>query len=103
MVIDMSGKDISVKNKDSCGAKALAGDTVLSVRCYPTGRDQTESNQTPKDYPHPGGDEIVFKGVLHEKHNSEKKNETADPREKLDPEKCFPIDCGTSRTRRWRF
>ena len=93
MVKDVGGKDISVKDKNTRGAKAVARDAVVPVGSNPSGSNKTQSNQSSKDYPHRRGDEIVLKRVLHEKHNPKEQDESADPCEKLNTEKCFPIDC----------
>ena len=104
VVENVGRKNISVENQDAGRAEALAGDAVAPGRRQPAGHDEGEPDDRAYHHPHGRSDEIVLEGVLHEKNDPEEKDEAADPREKFDPKKCFPIDRGPRRARwRWRL
>ena len=98
----MGRENISVENQNARRAKALAGDAVASRRRQPAGYDEGQPDDRAYHHPHGWCDQVVFEGILHEENDPEEKNEAADPREKFDPKKCFPIDCLSRGTRRRR-
>ena len=102
MVENVGRKNISVENQNAGRAETLPGDAVTPRRSQPAGHDEGESEDRADRHAHGRCDEIVLEGIFHEKHDPEEKNEAADPREKFDPQKCFPIDRRSGRTRRGR-
>ena len=110
MIEDVGRKNISVENQDAGRAETLAGNAVAPGCRQPASQDEGEADDCAHHHSHSRSDEVVFERVLHEKNDPEEKNKAADPREKFDPKKCFPIDGGTGGTRwgwrlnrRWRL
>src|SRR4051812_1722600 len=97
----MRAEDVGVEDEHACGAKALAGDAVVLARSEPARRDERATDQRADDDAHGWRDQVVLEGILHEKDNTEEKDEAADPGEELHPKEAFPIDWRSSRTRRW--
>ena len=80
----MGREDVRVQHQHARGAEALPGRTVVPQRREPPARDEGQTEQGPERDPEDGRDEIILKGVVHEKYDCEEEDEAAQPGEEFD-------------------